>query len=320
MLRDLIAVIFPIDSTMLRFFNMYVYYKRDAGRYFSKEEFLNYVEKKTIRTIQKYDMLRYDDTIAVAVSGGKVSVSLLYVLDKIEKKFPTELVIVHVDEGISGYSELSYPIVARHAKKLGYRLYHTSFKDLFGFTIDDVAKYYFEQKVDLEPCSFCGEWRRWALNKLALEAGATVLVTAHTLDDFAQTVIMNVLRNALSRLSRLVLSREKTIEGFVPRVYPFVELYEKETALYAHLLELEHNDAPCPYAELSMRWDLRLFLYQQEEKHPGTLYNILRFHQSLLRELPQQKITLKRCKLCGYPTTTDICRAHYLERILRSLN
>jgi len=298
---------------------MYVYYKKDAGRYFTRDEFIKFVERKTLKTIQKYDMFRYDDVIAVAVSGGKDSVSLLHILDKIERAFPTEIVIIHVDEGISNYSEYSYPIVAKYAKELGYKLYHVSFKELFGFTIDDVARYYFENKIEFEPCSICGEWRRWALNKLAMDANATVLATAHTLDDFAQTVLMNVLRNSLPRLSRITLKREETVEGFVPRVYPFVELYEKETALYAHLLELKHNDMPCPYAELSMRWDIRIFLYQQEDKHPGTLYNILRFHQNLINELPQRRIRLRKCRICGYPTTSSICRAHQLKNLIQSV-
>jgi len=299
---------------------MYVYYKKDAGRYFGKAEFIRYVKKKTLKTIQKYNMLRFDDKIAVAVSGGKDSVALLYIIDEIEREFPTEIVIVHVDEGIANYSDKSEPIIAKHAKILGYKVCQAKFKDLFGFTIDDVAKYYSEGKMNLEPCSICGEWRRWALNKLARDSGATVLATAHTLDDFAQTVLMNVIRNSLDRLLRLAITRERVVEGFVPRVYPFIELYEKETALYTHLLELDHNDIPCPYAQLSMRWDIRLFLYQQEEKHPGTLYNILRFYQDLLRTVPEQSIELKKCEICNYPTTDNICRAHKLVRMLKSLS
>lgn len=299
---------------------MYVYYKRDAGRYFTKAEFIRYVKKKTLRTIQKYDMLRYDDVIAVAVSGGKDSVALLYIIDEIEREFPTEIVIVHVDEGIVNYSDRSEPIILKHAKTLGHKVYQASFRDLFNFTIDDVARYYLKGRINLEPCSICGEWRRWALNKLARDAGATVLATAHTLDDFTQTVLMDVMRNSLDRLLRLVIRREKVLEGFVPRIYPFVELYEKETALYTHLLELDHNDVPCPYAQLSMRWDIRLFLYQQEEKHPGTLHNILRFHQNLLKSISEQKLELRKCEICGYPTTDNICRAHKLEGMLKSLS
>ncbi len=295
---------------------MYVYFKRDAGRYYTRDEFLRFVEKKTLRTIQKYDMLKYNDVIAVAVSGGKDSVALLYILDKIERSFQTELVIIHVDEGISNYSEYSTPIIYRHARELGLRVYMTSFKEMFGYTIDDVARSYFEGRIDLEPCSFCGEWRRWCLNYLALKANATVITTAHTLDDFAQTILINVMRNSIAQLFRISIGRSEEMEGFVPRVYPFAELYEKETALYTHLRDLEHNDAPCPYAELSMRWDLRMFLYEQEEKHPGILYNILRFHQNFIGYGKREPIKLRRCDICGYPTPHKICRAHQLKEML----
>jgi len=298
---------------------MYVYFKRDAGRFFTRKEFLDFVEKKTLKTIQKYNMLRYDDKIAVAVSGGKDSIALLYVLDKIERAFKTELVIIHVDEGIKGYSDLSPEIIANHAKKLGFKLYQTSFRELFGYSIDDVAELYLKGLVEWEPCSFCGEWRRWALNYLANKAGATVMATAHTLDDFAQTVIINIMRNSLPRLLRFSFSRERPIPGLVPRVYPFLELYEKETALYTHLRDLEHNDEPCPYAEYSMRWDLRMFLYEQEEKHPGLLFNILRFHQNLLEKTGKGLVKLGKCIVCGYPTPQRLCRAHFLQRYIDSI-
>lgn len=297
---------------------MYVYYKRDAGRYFDHDEFLKFVEKKTLKTIQKYDMFKYDDVIAIAVSGGKDSIALLYVLDKIERKFNTEIVVIHVNEGIKGYSEYSEPIVREHAKSLGYNTLSTSFKEIFGYTIDDVAEVYKTGRLEWEPCSFCGEWRRWALNYLAIKAGATVLATAHTLDDFAQTILLNVMRNSVDRLIRLDYSRKKIVEGFVPRVYPFLELYEKETALYTHLLELEHNDEPCPYAELSMRWYLRVFLYSQEERHPGVLYNILRFHQSLIQRIQYEPPVLNKCEICGFPTPQNICRAHFFKKIMDS--
>ncbi|MEX0567896.1 MAG: TIGR00269 family protein [Candidatus Njordarchaeota archaeon] len=293
---------------------MYVYYKRDAGKYFSYNEFLKFIEKKTLRTIQKYDMLKHDDVIAVAVSGGKDSLALLYVLDKIEKKYNTEIVIIHVDEGIKDYSEYSEPIVREHARILGYRIFNASFRELFGYTIDNVAELFNDKKVEWEPCSFCGEWRRWALNYLATKAGATVLITAHTLDDFAQTILLNIMRNSLDRLLRLSYSRKKIIEGFVPRVYPFMELYEKETALYTHLLSLEHNDEPCPYAEMSMRWNIRMFLYSQEEKHPGILYNILRFHQNLIQKIQYMPPVLNKCEICGFPTPQKICRAHFFKK------
>jgi len=298
---------------------MYVYFKRDAGKYFTRKEFIRYVEKKTFKTIRKYDMLKYDDRIAVAVSGGKDSIALLYVLEKIEREFKTELVIIHVDEGIKNYSEYSTPIIYKHAKQLGLDVVIASFRELLGYGIDDVAKLYSKGLVEWEPCSFCGEWRRWAINYLALKANATVVATAHTLDDFAQTIIINILRNSIQRLARITLERGNSIEGFVPRVYPFVELYEKETALYTHLLDLDHNDAPCPYAELSMRWDLRMFLYEQENKHPGILYNILRFHQSLIRSISNRKVRLGKCSICGYPTPHRICRAHLLKKLIDSV-
>ena len=290
-----------------------IYTRRYSGESLCRRCFLKSVEDKVQKTISKYEMFNPDDRIAVAVSGGKDSLTLLHILAKIERRFPkAELVAITVDEGIGTHRVEAMKIVRENCEKLGVEHVTTSFKELYGYTLDEVVQN--TAGSGLHPCSFCGVLRRRALNSAARMVEADKLATAHTLDDFAQTILINVMRNTLYRLVRISFSRTRSVPGFVPRVYPFMELYEKETALYTHLRELEHNDAPCPYAEFSMRWDLRMFLYEQEEKHPGLLYNILRFHQRLLKRVEKTDIRLNRCALCGYPTPHKICRAHYLKQ------
>jgi tRNA(Ile)-lysidine synthase TilS/MesJ len=78
-------------------------------------------------------MLKYDDRIAVAVSGGKDSVSLLHILAKSERKFPkASLVAVTVDEGIKGYRDEALKIAANDCRKLSVEHHVVSFKKLYG--------------------------------------------------------------------------------------------------------------------------------------------------------------------------------------------
>lgn len=96
-----------------------------------KRCFTQSVEEKTRATIAKYQMFRFDDRIAVAVSGGKDSVSLLHVLAKIELRHPkARLVAVTVDEGIRGYRDEALKIAAENCEKLDVEHRVVSFKEL----------------------------------------------------------------------------------------------------------------------------------------------------------------------------------------------
>lgn len=303
---------------------MPVYYKKDANRvFYSQNEFIEYFERKVRKTINKWKMLDPDSRIAVAVSGGKDSMTLLYVLEKIERDFPSKLMIIHLDEGIRGYSDRNQDVVRKAAKELGIPLYVASYKDLFEFSIDEVAKYPREIRK-FAACTFCGVWRRWGLNYLALKIGANRLATAHCLDDEAQTILMNVLRGSLVNIVKLKpypLVHEK----IVPRIKPFRELLEKEITLYAHLVGIPYNDVPCPYALEGMRWEIRSWLYQQEDERPGTMFNILRFGEKVISIIEKDKKNAisrmldegKYCKICGFPSSGELCKAHELQFFLK---
>lgn len=291
-----------------------VYFKKDMGKTFCRGDFFNYVEKTFVKTIKKYNLIRRGEHVAVAVSGGKDSMVLLYLMDKIERQnFDVELTIVHLDEGIKGYSDKAKEVLRNFAKELGIRLLEATYRELFKFNIDFIASLDRDIRV-YEPCSYCGVWRRWGLNYLATKAGADKLATAHTMDDEAQTVVMNVMRGGFENLIRHDIYPEAK-EGFIPRIKPFRLLLERETSLYAILKGIPYVDVTCPYAHLGVRWDIRFWLYEQEEKHPGTLRHILSFEEKLVN-CCKDKLDLsglKRCKICGFPSSKEICRAHELE-------
>ncbi|HJS82324.1 MAG TPA: ATP-binding protein, partial [Nitrososphaera sp.] len=79
------------------------------------------IEDKTSRTISKFSMIDRGDTVAVGVSGGKDSLSLLYVLKKLfeHRENRNELLAVTIDEGIKGYRDESLKIVKDFCSQLG---------------------------------------------------------------------------------------------------------------------------------------------------------------------------------------------------------
>lgn len=293
-----------------------IYYKQEAGRWFTTAEFLKYLPKKTLETIQKWNMFKRDSRIAVAVSGGKDSTTLLHILEKIEREFPSKLFIIHINEEIENYSELSEEKVRNSAEKLNLPVQIVSIEENFGYSIDKVASFPQEERT-YSTCSYCGVWRRWLMNHVAQKFNADRLVTAHCLDDEAQTILLSVLRGSLTNLLRLKTS-PKAIPGVVPRVKPFRAIPEKEITLYAHLRGIDYNDKECPHAEEGMRWDIRQWLYRQEEKHPGTYHAILNLGTEISRrcEEPRNQ-TIQKCEICDYPASGRLCQAHMFKKKLQ---
>lgn len=268
-------------------------------------------------------MLEYNDRIAVAVSGGKDSLSLLHILAKIERNYPkASLVAVSVDEGIKGYRGKALEITAENCKKLGIEHQVISFKEVYGCTQDEIVKSLKKEgKTELTPCAYCGVLRRKALNKVAREVEADKVATAHTLDDEAQTILLNVLHGDPLRIAREKPLTDKVHLKLVQRIKPLCEIPEKETTLYAYIKELMFQDIPCPYASEAMRNDIRLFLNRMEHKHAGTKFTIWKSTQKIRPAIEKivRKEELKECSECGEPTTQSICKACQILKQLKML-
>ena len=283
--------------------------------------FVKSIEDKVRATIAHYRMLKFDDKIAVAVSGGKDSVSLLHILAKIERASPkASLVAVTVDEGIKGYRDEALEIAAFYCRKLGIEHHVTSFEQLFGITLDEIVENMKEGKrKGVTSCACCGVLRRKALNVAARELGADKLATAHTLDDETQTILLNILHGDVLRIAREKPVTDEAHPKLVRRIKPFCEIPEKETALYAYVKNIKLQSTPCPYASEALRNDVREFLNRLEEKHAGMKFAIF---QSIDRVRPAleeiaKKEGLRECGNCGEPTSDSVCRTCQMLRHVR---
>ncbi len=297
------------------------FFRSYSGMSLCKRCFTESIEEKTRATIAKYQMFRFDDTIAVAVSGGKDSVSLLQILAKIELRHPkARLVAITVDEGIKGYRDEALKIAAENCEKLGVEHRVVSFKELFGYTFDQMVKRLKgKDDVKLTPCAYCGVLRRKALNTAARELGADKLATAHTLDDEVQTMLLNILHGDVLRIAKEKPVTDEVHRKFVPRIKPFCEIPERETALYAYVKGIRFQSTPCPYASEALRNDARAMLNMMEEKHPGIKFTIFKSIEKIRPAIEEtaKKEGLRECVECGEPTTEKICRTCQLRKLLK---
>jgi len=286
-----------------------------CGRCFKKS-----IERKVQATISKYDMLKPDDVVAIAVSGGKDSISLLHILTKIERNFPeARLCAVTVDEGIKGYRDEALKFAVKTCQKLDVEHKVISFKETYGYRLDELVDIIRRKgQKDLTPCSYCGVLRRRALNNIARKAGANKLATAHNLDDETQTILLNIIHGDALRIARVKPVLSAAHPKLIQRIKPFCEVPEREIALYAHLKKIQFQGIPCPYAQTALRNDIRNMLNKMEQKHAGTKFMILRSMERIRPALEAigAEEKLQDCKLCGEPTIGEVCKpCQMLEKL-----
>ena len=206
------------------------------------------------------------------------------------------LVLLSVDEGITGYRDDSLQSVMRNRDEYGLPLKIVSYGELYGWTMDAIVR----EIGTKNNCTFCGVFRRQALDRGAMLVKVGVLydddalsllllldflivavrlllsvtcdevdgvaftirrstrcqadkiVTGHNADDIAETVLMNILRGDIARLSRCTDIITGS-EGNISRCKPFKFTYEKEIVMYAYFRKLDYFSTECIYAPNAYR-------------------------------------------------------------------
>jgi cytoplasmic tRNA 2-thiolation protein 1 len=287
-----------------------LYYRAYSGEYLCKKCFLRSIESKAAKTISKYSMIEYGDKVAVGVSGGKDSLSLLYVLKMLFDQHPNngnELVAVTIDEGIKGYRDESLQIVKDFCAQLSIESKILSYQSLFGIDMDQAMIQRSSQKIS--SCSMCGTFRRRAIDIAAETLEADIVATAHNMDDQLQTFMINLLAGDVERIGWIYPEPVQYTQTGMKKVKPFVEIYEYEIAFYALQRDIPFQSEECPYMNESIRTDLREFFNRLERDHPGIKYNSYRsmtkVSQVLRNSMPPSQP--KKCSRCGCVSTGDIC-------------
>ncbi len=287
-----------------------LYYRAYSGEYLCKKCFLRSIESKAAKTISKYSMIEYGDKVAVGVSGGKDSLSLLYVLKMLFDQHPNngnELVAVTIDEGIKGYRDESLQIVKDFCAQLNIESKVLSYQSLFGIDMDQAMVQRSSQKIS--SCSMCGTFRRRAIDIAAETVEADIVATAHNMDDQLQTFIINLLAGDVERIGWIYPEPVQYTQTGMKKVKPFVEIYEYEIAFYALQRDIPFQSEECPYMNESIRTDLREFFNRLERDHPGIKYNAYRSMTKISKVLrssmpPSQP---NKCSICARVSTGDVC-------------
>ncbi len=283
---------------------------------FCKRCFIEFFEKRVRRTIRTNKLFNPTDKIAVALSGGKDSVTVLKILKKLSERAPkSEIIAITIDPGIKKNNKKFLKNTKEICKKLGVRHYIYSFKKEFGLTVDEIMR----RKTDTtKACTYCGVMRRRLLNSKALKLKVNKIATGHNLDDEVQATMMNLIRGDMQRIARAGAEvGVKRFEGFVPRIKPLRETPEEEVQMYAKLQGFRVNFKDCPYLENAFRNSIRNCINEIEKKHPGSKFQLLKTTDELAL-LMKKKTTgsIKKCKICGELSAGDVCKVCELKKEL----
>ena len=271
-----------------------------------KECFFDVFETEVHQTIQGHKLFRRGDTVAVAASGGKDSTVLAYTLKTLNERYDygLKLLLLSVDEGITGYRDDSLETVKRNEEQYGMPLKIVSYEELYGWTMDAIV-----QKIGLKNnCTFCGVFRRQALDRGALLLKVDKIVTGHNADDIAETVLMNILRGDIARLRRCTAITTGT-EGALPRCKPFKYTYEKEIVMYAYFKKLDYFSTECIYSPNAYRGYARTFLKDLEAIRPSAIIDIIHSGDSVAVKDDVKMPVQRTCIRCGYMASQEICKA-----------
>ena len=186
-------------------------FRKHSGQFMCDDCFIKSIEKIITKTISKYNMLKPQDSIVVAFSGGKDSVVLLYNLIKIQQDTynSKKLIALTIDEGIMGYRDKSINIAKEFCKAQGIQHHIISFRTEFGLSLDEIVTLCKDNDEFLYPCNYCAIIRRRLLNDYAKKFGGTILALGHNLTDFAETFLMNILHKRIKLIGNQYIFRKR---------------------------------------------------------------------------------------------------------------
>lgn len=194
---------------------------------------LQQVYSLTRKAIDDYHMIQNGDKIAIGISGGKDSLTLLYALQGLRRFYPHsfELCAVTVD---LGFDNLKLDKISELCKDLDvpYHIVHT-----------DIAKIIFEDRQESNPCSLCAKMRKGALNDAMKAIGCNKVAYAHHKNDVVETMMMSLVYEGRFHTFRPVTYLDRTD---ITVIRPLIYMNEADVIGFVNKYEVPVVKSPCP--------------------------------------------------------------------------
>lgn len=210
----------------------------------------------TRKAVDDYNMISEGDKIAVGISGGKDSLTLLYALNGLKrfysKKFDIEAISIAV-----GFEEMDLSPVAKLCEELNinYTIVETEIKQIV-----------FDERKGTNPCSLCAKMRKGAFNSKAIELGCNKIAYAHHKDDVVETMIMSLIFEGRIHTFSPVTYLDKT---GLTLIRPLLYVNEADVIGFKNMYNLPVCKNPCPADGNTKREYTKNLLAQLNRENPG---------------------------------------------------
>ncbi len=214
------------------------------------------------RAIDDFNMIDDGDKIAVGLSGGKDSITLLHALFYLKKFYPKKFDIIAITIH-PGSETFKTDKLEEMCKNMGieYIIYHSN-----------ISQVVFDIRKEKSPCSLCANMRRGMLNSIAIENGCNKIALGHHADDVMETLLMSLFLNGkihtFSPVTYLSRSDVKTIR-------PFVYVDEKMIRITAKNNNYPIMNKCCPYDGITKREYMKDMIKNLKKDIPKVRENLI---------------------------------------------
>lgn len=216
------------------------------------QQVLSYVR----RAIDDYHMIEEGDRIAVGISGGKDSLTLLYALHGLMRFYPRSFSIHAVTVDL-GFQNLNLEGIQNLCESL--HVEYTVVKT-------DIAQVVFEDRKEENPCALCAKMRKGALNNAVLSAGCNKVAYAHHRDDVIETMLLSLIYEGRFHTFSPVTYLDRT--GLTV-IRPLMYMSEADVIGFVHKYDVPVVKSPCPADGHTKREYVKNLLRQLNQENPG---------------------------------------------------
>lgn len=217
---------------------------------------LQQVASHVRKAVDDFNMIQEGDRIAIGISGGKDSLTLLYALSSLRLYYPKrfEIVAVTVDLGFQNLN-LDKIMELCEQLKVEYKIVKT-----------DIGKIVFEDRKESNPCALCAKMRKGALNEAMKEIGCNKIAYAHHKDDVVETMMMSLIFEGRFHTFSPVTYLDR-MELTVIR--PLIYMNEADVIGFVHKYDVPVVKSPCPADGHTKREYIKQLLRKLNLDNPG---------------------------------------------------
>ena len=270
--------------------------------------FSSYLEKKMTRGFPR--AIR-GHSVAVAVSGGKDSITLLEIILKSQKmlKIPSVTAIFLEEQVAEIQSHRPEIVKILNEKYPDLNILYEEYSSFYRYSLPELVKRSIERKLRFTPCMMCGILKKNALFKIARDLKIPYIALGTTLEDEAATVLLNIIRGRQQTEISGNTDNHDSLETFQPQLLkPLARISEDLIQTYVNINKLPVITTTCPYATQSIRSDITSLIENLKKRDPkgSLLFNIAK-RKTMNESI--KKSPLMNCRRCQTPSNQSLCSA-----------